>query len=39
MQLVAVGDAGKLKGVLAQYGSVEVYDEAGRPVRTGTQPN
>jgi predicted Zn-dependent peptidase len=39
MQLVAVGDAGKLKGVLAQYGAVEVYDEAGRPVRTGTQPN
>lgn len=39
MQLVAVGDASKLKGVLAQYGAVEVYDEAGRPVRAGTQPN
>jgi zinc protease len=39
MQLVAVGDASKLKSVLEQYGAVEVYDEAGRPVRTGTQPN
>ncbi len=39
MQLVAVGDASKLKNVLAQYGAVEVYDEAGRPVRIGTQPN
>ena len=39
MQLVAVGDASKLKNVLEQYGAVEVYDEAGRPVRTGTQPN
>ncbi len=39
MQLVAVGDASKIKGTLAQYGAVEVYDEAGRPVRTGTQPN
>jgi hypothetical protein len=39
MQLVAVGDSGKLKGVLAQYGAVEVYDGAGRPVSTGTQPN
>jgi predicted Zn-dependent peptidase len=39
MQLVAVGDASKLKSVLAQYGDVEVYDEAERPVRAGTQPN
>jgi len=39
MQLVAVGDASKLKDVLAKYGAVEVYDGAGRPVRTGTQPN
>lgn len=39
MQLVAVGDASKLKNVLAQYGAVEVYDGAGRPVGTGTQPN
>jgi zinc protease len=39
MQLVAVGDAGKIKGVLAQYGAVEVYDAAGHPVRAGTQAN
>ena len=39
IQLVAVGDASKIKSALAQYGAVEVYDEAGRPVRTGTQPN
>ncbi|MBI3064944.1 MAG: insulinase family protein [Deltaproteobacteria bacterium] len=39
MQLVAVGDAGKIKGVLAQYGAVEVYDAAGHPVRIEAQPN
>jgi predicted Zn-dependent peptidase len=32
MQLVAVGDAGKIKAGLEKYGRVEVYDEAGRPV-------
>jgi hypothetical protein len=32
MQLVAVGDAGKIKAGLEKYGRVEVYDDAGRLV-------
>jgi predicted Zn-dependent peptidase len=31
MQLVAVGDAGKIKPVLEKYGRVEVFDNDGRP--------
>jgi zinc protease len=31
MQLVAVGDAGKIKPVLERYGPVEVYDSSGKP--------
>jgi predicted Zn-dependent peptidase len=37
MQLVAVGDANKIKIVLEKYGPVEVYDSEGRPARTETQ--
>jgi zinc protease len=31
-QLVAVGDAGKLRDVLEKYGAVEIYDSEGRRV-------
>ncbi|HEV2523091.1 MAG TPA: pitrilysin family protein [Candidatus Acidoferrales bacterium] len=31
MQVVAVGDAGKIKPVLEKYGSVEMVDATGRP--------
>jgi hypothetical protein len=30
MQIVAVGDAGKIKSVLEKYGPVEAYDINGR---------
>jgi predicted Zn-dependent peptidase len=30
MQLVAVGDAGRIKTALEKYGAVEVYDSEGR---------
>lgn len=32
LQLVAVGDATKIKAVLEKYGAVEVYDTNGAPV-------
>jgi predicted Zn-dependent peptidase len=32
LQLVAVGDATKIKAVLEKYGTVEVYDTNGAPV-------
>lgn len=32
LQVVAVGDAGKIKTVLETYGTVEVFDTEGRPV-------
>jgi zinc protease len=32
LQVVAVGDAGKAKEVLAKYGKVEVFDADGKPV-------
>jgi zinc protease len=35
MQLVAVGDANKIKVVLEKYGAVEVYDTNGAPVGAG----
>jgi predicted Zn-dependent peptidase len=34
MQVVAVGDAGKIKAVLEKFGPVEVYDADGKPVAT-----
>jgi zinc protease len=35
MQIVAVGDATKITDVLKQYGTVEIYDTEGKPLRTG----
>jgi zinc protease len=35
MQIVAVGDATKIADVLKQYGTVEIYDTEGKPLRTG----
>jgi zinc protease len=32
LQVVAVGDASKVRAALAQYGAVEVFDSNGRPV-------
>jgi predicted Zn-dependent peptidase len=32
IQLVAVGDAGKIRNVLKKYGEVEVYDSNGKPL-------
>jgi hypothetical protein len=32
MQVVAVGDAGKIKAVLEKYGPVEVVDASGKSV-------
>ena len=32
LQIVAVGEAGKIKSVLEKYGTVEVYDTEGQPV-------
>ena len=33
LQIVAVGDATKIASVLKEYGTVEVYDTEGRPVK------
>lgn len=39
MQLVAVGDAGKIKSVLEKYGPVEMVDASGKPeVEPGKSP-
>ena len=35
LQIVAVGDAGKITDVLKQFGTVEIYDTEGKPVRSG----
>ena len=35
LQLVAVGDANKIKNVLEKYGAVELYDTNGAPVVAG----
>jgi predicted Zn-dependent peptidase len=37
MQLVAVGDAGRIKTALEKYGAVEVYDSEGRLALTPPQ--
>lgn len=34
LQIVAVGDASKIADVLKQYGTVEIYDTEGKPVRS-----
>jgi predicted Zn-dependent peptidase len=34
LQIVAVGDASKIADVLRQYGTVEIYDTEGRPVKS-----
>jgi predicted Zn-dependent peptidase len=34
LQIVAVGDAAKIREILAKFGNVEVYDSEGRPVVT-----
>jgi predicted Zn-dependent peptidase len=34
LQIVAVGDATKIRDILAKFGNVEVYDSEGRPVVT-----
>jgi len=33
LQIVAVGDAAQIRDVLAKYGTVEVFDSAGNPVK------
>jgi predicted Zn-dependent peptidase len=33
LQIIAVGDASKIADVLKQYGTVEIYDTEGRPVK------
>ncbi|MGE5220383.1 MAG: M16 family metallopeptidase [Chloroflexota bacterium] len=35
LQLVVVGDGSKIKGILEQYGKVEVFDSNGAPVAAG----
>jgi zinc protease len=34
LQIVAVGDATKIRDILAKFGNVEVYDSEGRPAVT-----
>jgi hypothetical protein len=34
IQIVAVGDASKIKSVMEKYGPVEVYDTEGKPAAT-----
>ena len=34
LQVVAVGDASKITDVLKQYGTVEIYDTEGKPVKS-----
>jgi len=38
MQLVAVGDAGKIKSILEKYGPVEVMDASGKPAAETSKP-
>jgi hypothetical protein len=35
MQIVAVGDASKTRGILTKYRTVEVYDAEGKPLAGG----
>jgi len=36
LQIIAVGDASKIEDVLKQFGTVEVYDSEGKPLRAVT---
>jgi predicted Zn-dependent peptidase len=36
LQIVAVGDASKIADVLKQYGTVEIYDTEGKPVKSSS---
>ncbi|HXF38220.1 MAG TPA: insulinase family protein, partial [Blastocatellia bacterium] len=36
LQIVAVGDASKIADVLRQYGTVEIYDTEGKPVKSSS---
>jgi len=36
LQIIAVGDASKTRGVLAKFGNVQEYDAEGKPVRTAS---
>ena len=38
MQLVAVGDAAKIKSILEKYGPVELVDASGKPVTEPSKP-
>lgn len=38
MQIIAVGDAGKIKAVMEKFGPVEVYDTEGKPVAAKPAP-
>ena len=38
LQVVAVGDASKVRQALAPYGTVEVYDTNGKPVAAAEKP-
>jgi predicted Zn-dependent peptidase len=37
MQLVAVGDAARIKAALEKYGPVEIFDQEGHPIRSAGQ--
>jgi len=37
MQVVAVGDAGKIKSVMEKYGPVEMVDPSEKPAGTAAQ--
>lgn len=39
LQIVAVGDAGKITDVLRQYGTVEIYDTEGKLVKSSSGGN
>ena len=39
LQVVAVGDAAKARGILTKYGKVEVYDAEGKPVSPSENNN
>lgn len=38
LQIVAVGDAAKIRGVLEKYGTVEAFDSEGKSVRESADP-
>jgi hypothetical protein len=39
MQVVAVGDANKIKTVMEKYGPVEMVDASGKPPVQANKPN